>query len=405
MTIDIADIRAAARTLEGAIVRTPCLASRTLSALFGTEIWLKFENLQFTASFKERGALVKLLSLTAEERKIGVIAMSAGNHAQGVAYHASRLGIPATIVMPKFAPFTKVKHTRDFGARVLLEGETLAEAAAFAHALAQREKLVFVHPYDDDRVIAGQGTAALEMLTDVPDLDVLVIPVGGGGLIAGCAIAAKALRPQIQIFGVESELYPAMHQIRHGQPVQCGGVTIAEGIAVRDVGARALEIVGELVDDVLVVPEVEIERAVLLLLEIEKTVAEGAAAAGLAALSAHRGLFRGRKIGLILTGGNIDSRLLASILMRGLARDGRIVRLRIDIPDAPGTLAQVAGLIGRTGGNIIEVYHQRLFDVVSAKSAELNVVVETRDREHVRQLVRDLTASGYAVRLLDDTGK
>ena len=401
MAIGFADIRAAAQAIEGAVVRTPCLPSRVLSALFGCEIWLKFENLQFTASFKERGALVKLLSLTPEERRVGVIAMSAGNHAQGVAYHASRLGIPATIVMPKFAPFTKVKHTRDFGARVLLEGETLAEAAAFAQGLAQHEELVFVHPYDDDRVIAGQGTAALEMLADVPDLDTLVIPVGGGGLIAGCAIAAKALKPQIRIFGVESALYPAMHQIRHGLLVQCGGVTIAEGIAVRDIGARALKIAGELVDDVLVVPEIEIERAVLLLLEIEKTVAEGAAAAGLAALSVHPDLVRGRKVGLILTGGNIDSRLLASILMRGLARDGRIVRLRIDIPDAPGTLARVAGLIGQTGGNIIEVYHQRLFDVVSAKSAELNVVVETRDREHVRQLVRELGEGGYSVRLLD----
>jgi threonine dehydratase len=405
VAVTLADIEAAARTLDGAVLRTPCLKSRTLSEIAGCEIWVKFENLQFTGSFKERGALVKLSSLGAAERRAGVIAMSAGNHAQGVAYHAGRLGIPATIVMPAITPFVKVRDTRAHGARVLLQGETLAEAAAFANALAGREGLTFVHPYDDDQVIAGQGTIALEMLADAPALDTLVVPVGGGGLITGIAIAAKGLRPGIRIVGVESELYAALYQSLHGQPIRVGGATIAEGIAVRDIGTRTLAAARTLLDDVLVAPESEIERAVVLLCEIEKTVAEGAGAAGLAAVLAHPEGFRGRRVGLVLTGGNIDSRLLSSILMRGLVRDGRLVRLRVDIPDAPGSLARVTGLVGATGGNIVEVYHQRLFGVLSAKAAELVLVVETRDRAHIDEMLATLSQAGYRALLLDSSSQ
>jgi threonine dehydratase len=401
LTPGLSEVRAAAALIKGAVERTPCLHSRTLSQLTGAKIWLKFENLQFTSSFKERGAVVKLSSLTPAERRQGVIAMSAGNHAQGVAYHAQRLGIPATIVMPRFTPNVKIKHTRAFGAEVLLHGESLADAAAYARVVAAEKNLVFVHPYDDERIIAGQGTIALEMLEDVPGLDVIVVPVGGGGLISGIALAAKALKPAISIIGVETELYPALHQRLHNQPVKVGGPTIAEGIAVRDIGERNLAIVRRCVDDVLVVRETDVERALFLLVEIEKTVVEGAGAAGLGAVLVNPERFKGRNVGLVLSGGNIDSRLLASILMRGLVRDGRLVRLRIDIPDAPGTLSRIAGLVGESGGNIVEVYHQRLFGVVSAKSADLDVLVETRDREHVADLLRLIAEAGYPVRLLD----
>ena len=397
----LSDIRAAAALIKGAVERTPCLRSRTLSQLTGANIWLKFENLQFTSSFKERGAVVKLSSLTPEERRQGVIAMSAGNHAQGVAYHAQRLGIPATIVMPKFTPNVKIRHTRAFGAEVLLQGDSLADAGAYARVVAAEKNLVFVHPYDDERIIAGQGTIALEMLEDAPELDILVVPVGGGGLISGIALAAKALKPSISVIGVETELYPALHQRLHNLPIKVGGPTIAEGIAVRDIGERNLAIVRRCVDDVLVVRETDVERALFLLVEIEKTVVEGAGAAGLGAVLVNPGRFKGRNVGLVLSGGNIDSRLLASILMRGLVGDGRLVRLRIDIPDAPGTLSRIAGLVGESGGNIVEVYHQRLFGVVSAKSADLDVLVETRDREHVADLLRLIAAAGYPVRLLD----
>lgn len=401
IALDIAQVRAAAALIAGKVERTPCLRSRTLSNLTGANIWLKFENLQFTSSFKERGALVKLMSLTPAERRQGVIAMSAGNHAQGVAYHAQRLSIPATIVMPKFTPNVKIRHTRAFGAQVLVHGDSLSDAGAYARQVAAEKGLIFVHPYDDDRIMAGQGTIALEMLEDAPDLDVLVVPVGGGGLIGGIAFTAKALKPAISVIGVETELYPAMHQRLHGLPVKVGGPTIAEGIAVRDIGERNLAIARHCVDEVLVVRETDVERAVFLLVEIEKTVVEGAGAAGLAAVLANAERFRGRNVGLVLSGGNIDSRLLASILMRGLVRDGRLVRLRIDIPDAPGTLSRIAGLVGDSGGNIVEVYHQRLFGVVSAKSADLDILVETRDREHVEQLLRVIGEAGYPVRLLD----
>jgi threonine dehydratase len=399
--ISLADIKSAAAAIKGAVERTPCLASRTLSALTGADVRVKFENLQFTASFKERGALNKLLNLTAEERKRGVIAMSAGNHAQGVAYHAGRLGIPATIVMPAFTPFVKVRHTRDFGASVVLQGETLAEAAAHARTLAEEKKFVFVHPYDDPYVMAGQGTIALEMLEDMPDLEMLVIPVGGGGLIAGNAVAAKAIKPSISIVGVEAAGYAALYQTLHGQPVNVGGDTIAEGIAVRDIGHGPLAVCKSLIDEVLLVEETAIERAVALFLEIEKTVAEGAGAAGLAAMLTHPEKFRGRKVGLVLCGGNIDTRLLASILMRNLVRDGRIIRLRIKIPDRPGMLAKVTNVIGAAGGNIMEVSHQRLFGHVEAKSTDLDVVMETRDRAHVDDVIARLSAAGFKSKLLD----
>ncbi|MGE0658151.1 MAG: threonine ammonia-lyase [Reyranellaceae bacterium] len=399
--ISLSDIEAAAAAIAGAVERTPCLASRTLSQLTGADVRVKFENLQFTASFKERGALNKLLNLSEAERQRGVIAMSAGNHAQGVAYHAGRLGIPATIVMPAFTPFVKVRHTRDFGADVVLKGDTLAEAAAHARELAEAKRFVFVHPYDDPLVMAGQGTIALEMLRDMPDLDMLVIPVGGGGLIAGNAVAAKAVKPDIAIIGVEAAGYSALFQMLRNEPVQVGGDTIAEGIAVRDIGAAPLAVCKKLVDEVLLVEETAIERAIALFLEIEKTVAEGAGAAGLAAMLAHPEKFRGRKVGLILCGGNIDTRLLASILMRNLVRDRRIVRLRIKIPDRPGLLAKVTAVIGEAGANIMEVSHQRLFGHVEAKSTDLDVVMETRDSKHVDDVIARLEASGFKTKLLD----
>jgi threonine dehydratase len=400
LPVTLQDVQAAAARIKGTVVHTPCLRSETLSRIANADIWLKFENLQFTASFKERGALNTLLQLTPEERQRGVIAMSAGNHAQGVAYHAGRLGIPTTIVMPAFTPNMKVTHTRGHGAKVVLHGNTLAEAGAEAHRLAAAQKLVFVHPYDDPRIIAGQGTIALEMLQDVPDLDTLVAPVGGGGMIAGCAVAARGMKPELKVVGVETAGYSAMRQQLAGEPVTAGGDTIAEGIAVRDIGELPLKLCRALLEKVVSVDEVAIERAIALLLEVEKTVVEGAGAAGLAALLAYHELFTGRKVGLVLSGGNIDTRLLASVLLRGLVRDGRIVRLRLMIGDAPGQLARVATVIGKSGGNIVEVQHQRLFGVV-AKATELDVTVETRDRAHVRELMTALEADGFKVHLLE----
>jgi threonine dehydratase len=387
-------IRAAAARIQGAVERTPFLRSRTLSRLTGCELYLKFENLQFTASFKERGALNMLLSLSDVERKRGVIAMSAGNHAQAVAYHASRLGIPAVIVMPKGSPNTKIKNTQVHGARVVLEGESLAEAGAHARELAKRDNLVFVHPYEDPLIIEGQGTVGLEMLEAVPDLDLLVVPVGGGGLIAGIATAARAMKPAIRIVGVESKTYPSMHQRLKGQPIKVGGDTIAEGIAVKDVGDIAFGIIRKEVEEVLVVPEETIERAVVALIEIEKTVAEGAGAAALAALLEHPQRFAGKKVGLPISGGNIDSRVLASVLMRGLVRDQRLVRLRVTMPDVSGSLAKVAQIIAGAGGNIVEVIHQRIFGTSSVKSPEVEFLIETRDREHTDALARALADKG-----------
>jgi len=395
--ISLETIRAAAGRIAGAVERTPCLPSQTLSRLTGCELHLKFENLQFTASFKERGALNKLLSLSDAERRRGVIAMSAGNHAQAVAYHAARLGIPAQIVMPKGSPNTKVKNTRVHGASVVLEGETLADAARHAHALAARDGLVFVHPYEDELIIAGQGTVGLEMLEAVPALDVLAVPIGGGGLIAGIATVARALNPKIRIYGVESRTYPSMHQRLAGEPVKVGGDTIAEGIAVKDVGDIAFDIVRRDVEDVVVVAEETIERAIVALIEIEKTVAEGAGAAALAALLEHPQRFAGKRVGIPISGGNIDSRVLASVLMRGLVRDARLVRLRVTMPDVSGSLAKVAQLIADAGGNIVEVQHQRIFGTASVRSPEVEFLIETRDSEHTRTLVRSLEEKGIRV--------
>ncbi len=391
------DVRAAAARIAGAVERTPFLPSRTLSRLAGCEVFLKFENLQFTASFKERGALNKLLSLSEAERRRGVIAMSAGNHAQAVAYHAARLGIPAVIVMPKGSPNTKIRNTRVHGAEVVLEGESLADAARHAHERARRDNLVFVHPYEDERVIAGQGTIGLEMLEAVPDLELIVVPVGGGGLISGIAVAVKSVRPDVRLFGVESKSYPSMHQRLAGQPIEVGGDTIAEGIAVKDVGDIAFDIIRRHVEEVLVADEETIERAVMALIEIEKTVAEGAGAAALAALLQYPDRFAGKRVGLIVSGGNIDSRVLASVLMRGLVRDLRLVRLRVSMPDVSGSLAKVAALIAEAGGNIVEVQHQRIFGTASVRTPEVEVVIETRDREHTEALVRSLGAAGINV--------
>jgi threonine dehydratase len=393
-----ADIEAAARRIEGHVLRTPTLRSGTLSEIAGAEIWIKFENHQFVASFKERGALNKLAQLSAGERKRGVIAMSAGNHAQAVAFHASRLGISATIVMPKATPNAKVARTRDHGARVILEGETLAEAAAFARALAEKELLVFVHPYDDPAIIAGQGTLAIEMLADVPHLDTLVIPVGGGGMIAGATIAAKAINPAIDVFGVEVSAFAAAAQRKAGQPIRTGGPTIAEGIAVAEIGKLTWPVIERDVREVLVVDELDVERAIVLLIEIEKTVSEGAGAAGLAAVLAHPDCFRGRKVGLVLCGGNIDTRVLSSVLLRGLARDGRLVRLSVDIADRPGALAELARRIGAAGGNIVEIEHQRIFTEKSAKSVTVDTTIEIVDRAAGDALVADLAAAGFATR-------
>jgi threonine dehydratase len=394
MSVTLDDIRAAAQRIAGAVARTPCMHSRTLSQLTGAEVWLKFENLQFTASFKERGALNKLLTLDAASRKRGVIAMSAGNHAQGVAYHATRLGARAVIVMPRGTPNTKLHNTQVLGAEVVVEGDTLAEAARHAHEIEAREGLTFIHPYDDPAVVAGQGTVALEMLEQAPALDALVVPIGGGGLIAGMATAARALKPGIEVLGVESKNYSAMHQRLHGLPVSVGGDTIAEGLAVSDVGELPLSILQDFAIEVLLTDEETIEAAVVSLVEIEKTVAEGAGAAGLAALLEHRARFAGRRVGVPVCGGNIDARMLASVLMRGLVRDGRLVRLRVVLPDTAGSLAKVATMIGDAGGNLVEVQHQRVFGTASVKSPEVEFVLETRGREHAAQIAAHLAERG-----------
>ena len=391
------DIEIAAAELAGAIQQTPFAHSRTLSNICGAEIWIKFENLQFTAAFKERGALNHLRGLSEAERQRGVIAMSAGNHAQGVAYHASRLGIPATIVMPEGTPQVKVVNTERFGAKVVVTGATLEDASTFAHAEAEQKGLVFVHPYDDAKVVAGQGTVALEMLRANPALDVLVIPIGGGGLISGMAIAAKALKPDIRIIGVQAQLYPSMYNLIQGTNLPARGDTLAEGIAVKAPGRLTGEIVKALVDDIVLVSEAALERAVATLINIEKTVAEGAGAAGLAAVLSEPDRFTGQKVGLVLCGGNIDTRLLASVLTRQLAREGRISQLTIDLQDRPGQLARVANILGEAGANIVEVLHQRVFSDLPAKAAILEVVIETRDRDHLEATIAALRQDGLVV--------
>jgi threonine dehydratase len=400
MGVTAADIAAATSRLAGRIVRTPLVPALALSARLGAEVHLKLETLHRTGSFKERGALNRLLALSEEERARGVVTMSAGNHAQAVAYHAARLGIAATVVMPRFTPNAKVARTAAHGATVVLEGETLGEAAAHALALAAREGRTVIHPYDDDLVIAGQGTTGAEMLADEPALEMLVIPVGGGGLIAGCAVAAHAQNPAVQVIGVEVEGWTAAAQRLRGEPVRTGGATIAEGIAVNDVGERPFAIIREHVAEVLVVSEAAIEAAIMLLAEEAKLVAEGAGAAGVAALLAHPDRFAGRRVGTILCGGNVDVRLLANVLLRGLARDGRMLRLALDIADRPGVLAEVAGRIATAGGNIIEVTHQRLFAAPSVKAAEVDLVVEARDRAHGEAILAALEGAAFHVKRL-----
>ena len=395
MKIALADIEAARRTIAGHVLRTPLLPAPPLSALTDADVYVKYENLQVTNSFKERGACVKLAALSEAERRRGVIAMSAGNHAQAVAYHARRLAIRATIVMPVTTPYVKVKATEALGAQVVLDGETVMEAQARAEAIAAEQNLVWVHPFDDPRIMAGQGTIAAEMLEDQPDLDVLVVPIGGGGLIAGNAVAARALKPSIEIIGVECTLYPSMWNAVHGANKPCGGATLAEGIAVSKAGALTLPIVRELVSDIILVEEALIERAVNAFLTLQKTMAEGAGAASLAAMLAEPGRFAGRKVGLILCGGNIDPRILASIVVRELERESRIVSFRMIIPDRPGVLGQIASRLGGLGANILGVEHHRLFLDVPAKGTKLDVTVETRDRAHADEIFRALEAEGY----------
>lgn len=403
MTVTVEDIRATAARIAGQVIATPTVHSMALSAVHGAEIYLKLETLQRTGSFKDRGALAKMLSLDGAQAKAGVIAVSAGNHAQGVAWHAQRLGIPATIVMPKGTPFTKIRRTEALGAQVVLHGADVSAAEPHAIDLAEREGLTFVHPYADPAVIAGQGTIALEMLEAQPDLETLIVPVGGGGLISGVAVAAKALKPDMEIVGVEAAMYPSVHNVLMGLDAKAGGHTLAEGIAVKSPGDLNLSIIRALVDDILLVDESALEAAVVEMMESAKVMAEGAGAAPLAALTEHRDRFAGRRVGLIVSGANIDSRLLASLLLRGLIRAGRMARLRILVPDEPGHLARVASEISGSGANIIEVYHQRLFYDVPAKETELDVVVETRDADHIQELVDRLTKCGFETRQLSDT--
>ncbi|MBV8976833.1 MAG: threonine ammonia-lyase [Alphaproteobacteria bacterium] len=391
------DIRAAAQRIEGTLERTPTRHSATLSEIAGCDVYLKFENLQFTSSFKERGALNKLLSLTPEQRKRGIAAMSAGNHAQGVAYHAGRLGIPTTIVMPEFTPFVKVKHTKGFGARVVLEGATLTESFGRANQIAQSEGLAFVHPYDDPVIVAGTGTIALEMLADVPALDAIVVPIGGGGLISGIAVGAQSLKPGIEIFGAQTYAYPSMYDAIKGASLPCSGQSVAEGIAVKAPGELTRRIVTERIKDIFLVGEQEIEHAIVQLLEIEKTVVEGAGATGFAAVTANRDVFRGRKLGVVLSGGNIDMRLLSNVILRELARVGRMFSVAIAIDDRPGVLARIAALVGEAGGNILEVSHNRMIDD-SAKSATLGMLIEARDNDHAREIRAHLEGAGFAIK-------
>ncbi|TML39163.1 MAG: threonine ammonia-lyase [Actinobacteria bacterium] len=396
-SITIDDVRAAADAIDGAVAHTPTVHSRTLSAITGADIWLKLENLQFTASFKERGALNRILRLTPEERARGVVAVSAGNHAQGVAYHASRLGVPATIVMPRATPNVKVANVEALGATVVLEGTSYAEAEKAALALGEKRGLAWVAPFDDPDVIAGQGTVGLELLGDVDGLDAVILPVGGGGLIAGVAIAVAALAPTTEAFGVESERYPCMANALRGSGEVPGGATIAEGIAVASAGRLTVPIVRAHGVHVVSVSEAALEQAVALFLEIEKTVVEGAGAAGLAAVLSDRQRFAGRRVGIVVTGGNIDLRLLAEVIMRSLVRSGRLNRLSIGVPDVPGALAEVASILGREGANIVEVLHQRMFSDLDVKTASLEIAVETRDRDQLERAVTALRDLGYHV--------
>ena len=392
--IEYQDIEAAAIRLQGQLLNTPCVASKTLSEITGAQVFLKFENLQFTASFKERGACNKLAQLSAEQSAKGVIAMSAGNHAQGVAYHAQRLGMRAVIVMPRFTPGVKVERTRGFGAEVILHGDTLDEARTYAVEMSDREQLTFVHPYDDEAIVAGQGTVAMEMLKEVPDLDTLIIAVGGGGLIAGMATVAKALHPTMEVVGVQSARFPAMVNAIKGTHHPQGSSSIAEGIAVGTPGRITQEIIAKRVDDLVLVEEGDIEQALVMLLEVEKTLVEGAGAAGLAALLKYPERFRGKRVGLVLCGGNIDPLLLAAIIERGMVRAGRLARIRVSARDIPGSLARITATVAQAGANIDEVHHQRAFTTLSAQNVEVELVVQTRGHAHVKEVIAALQAAG-----------
>lgn len=398
--LTLQDIRDAATRLQGQVLDTPCVESKTLSQIVGAQVFLKFENLQFTASFKERGACNRLTLLSDEERARGVVAMSAGNHAQGVAYHAQRLGLRAVIVMPRFTPGVKVERTRGFGAEVVLHGDTLEEARQHAYTLADTQGLTFVHPYDDEGIAAGQGTVALEMLAAQPDLDVLVIAIGGGGLIAGMATAAKALKPGIEIVGVQASRFPSMvNAVQHTQ-YPMGTSTIAEGIAVGTPGKITQEVVQRLVDDLLLVDEGDIEQAVLMLLEIEKTLVEGAGAACLAALLRHPERFKGKRVGLVLSGGNIDPLLLAAIIERGMVRSGRLARIKVSARDVPGVLARITATVADAGANIGEVHHQRAFTLLAAQNVEIELVLQTRSKAHVDEVLGQLRSAGMEAVLI-----
>ena len=397
--IEYQDILAAEQRLQGHLLRTPCVASQTLSDITGAQVFLKFENLQFTASFKERGACNKLAQLTPEQSARGVIAMSAGNHAQGVAYHAQRLGLHAVIVMPRFTPGVKVERTRGFGAEVILHGDTLEESRSHAFALAEQRQLTFVHPYDDADIIAGQGTVALEMLQDVPDLDTLIIAIGGGGLISGMATVAKALKPSMEVVGVQTVRFPAMFNAIQGTQHPQGTSTIAEGIAVGTPGRIPMDIIRARVDDLLLVDEGDIEQALVMLLEVEKTLVEGAGAVGLAALLKYPERFKGKRVGLVLCGGNIDPLLLAAIIERGMVRAGRLARIRVGARDVPGSLARITATVAEAGANIEEVHHQRAFTTLSAQNAEVELVVQTRGHAHVKEVLAVLQRAGFDAQL------
>lgn len=395
--LTLADVRGAAQRIAGQVVRTPTLHSKTLSAITGANIWLKFENLQFTAAYKERGALNALLQLTQEQRDRGVIAASAGNHAQGLSYHGTRLGMPVTIVMPKTTPTVKIMQTEAVGGKVVLEGETFDEAYAHARKLEGELGLTFVHPFDDPHVAAGQGTVALEMLEDAPEIDMLVVPIGGGGLLSGMGTAARGIKPDIGLIGVQAALFPSMFAKLKHLDMPCGGDTLAEGIAVKEPGQFTSKVLAQIVDDIVLVDEAALESAVALLLQIEKTVVEGAGAAGLAAMMSHRELFAGRNVGVVLCGGNIDTRLLANVLLRDLARSGRLGRLRITLQDRPGALFKVVEEFNRHQVNILEVWHQRIFTSLPAKGLTAEIECEARDRDQIDRLVAGLRAKGYDV--------
>jgi threonine dehydratase len=391
--ITFPDIQSAAQRIAPHVLNTPCVESKTLSQITGAQVFLKFENLQFTSSFKERGACNKLSQLSAETK--GVVAMSAGNHAQGVAHHAKRLGLRAVIVMPQFTPGVKVDNTRRLGAEVILHGDTLDEARSHALVIAKEQSLTLVHPYDDDLIVAGQGTVALEMLQAVPDLDTLIVAIGGGGLMGGMALAAKTLRPNIEIIGVQTERFPAMYNSIKGQKLPQGPSTIAEGIAVPTPGVIARELIASLVKDIVLVDEGEIEHAIVMLLEIEKTLVEGAGAAGLAALFKHKAQFAGKKVGLVLCGGNLDPLLLASIIERGMVKSGRLARIRVGARDVPGSLAKITAAIAQAGANVNEVQHQRAFTLQAAQNVDIELVIQARGHEHVAQVIAALAVQGF----------